>query len=158
MEKILTKVPTQIVQEKIVDKTIFKAFDDKEFDNENECLEYEEKITNIESFKKRFNVREVDNYISIFKYKFKEFYHEIYGKVISIPFDKNEFFLKYFKEVFGYDFKNHKIDEIYEGEMILLELFHDGNGYVSDKYYYKNVRNFEVIEIIEEIKNYYINL
>lgn len=60
MEKVITKVPTKIIQEQIVDKTIYKSFDGKEFDKEKDCLKYEEKLTNIVEFKKRFKFREID--------------------------------------------------------------------------------------------------
>jgi len=159
MEKIITKVPTKIIQEKIVDKTIFKSLDGKEFDNEKSCLKHEERLLNIEKFKKNFIFRDIDEkYLQIFKYKFDECYDDTYGSIIYIPFEKDEFFLKYFKEIFGYDFATHKLDDFHSGTTFLLELHYDGNGYSLDRYYYKSIRIYEIEDMLEEIKNYFINL
>jgi hypothetical protein len=39
--------------------------------------------------------------------------------------------------------------------MILFQLYSDGNGYISDKYYYKNLFDFEILNMVEEIKDYF---
>lgn len=82
-------------------------------------------------------------------------YDNIYARVIYIPFEKDLFFLTYFKEVFGYDFKAHKIEDEYEGTMILLEIFEDGGGNSYDRYYYNNITLLEVSLMLDELKDYF---